>query len=420
MPLRGTGKMPEEDDALVRTTRWVSKRFGQYYHGTNLHLPSRYTRREWAFLFFDKSFMIRHIGFERRSQIQDYFRKEIPRHAYYSTAYYEDPGARTMNEKGWQGATLIFDLDADHLEGAGQMEYGDMLAAVKKEFIKLVDLWLVKKMGYEHENIKVVFSGGRGYHAHIEGPGVTGLNAFERREIVDLVTGKADLSKFLEEVPYHSGMRIDGRGYSSHTFELPDPSVGDWRGDLSRETIHFFKNLDFLIRDDMRKEAAIALAEVTDKSEDEADEFLDFLEQADDAGHRRLDRLFEDRKLDFEKGLGQAFWRHLAEKLFVRMAGEADEPVTADTKRLIRLPSSLHGKTGFKVIELTREELDVFDPVIDAIAFSNDPLKIESHVDAEINLGGQTHQLEEGKVTEVTEHTAVFEFLRGMAQLPMD
>ena len=34
--------------------------------------------------------------------------------------------------------------------------------------------------------------------------------------------------------------------------------------------------------------------------------------------------------------------------------GETDEPVTADVKRLIRLPGSLHGKSGLKVVTLTR------------------------------------------------------------------
>jgi len=412
--------IPEDDGGLVRTTRWLTKRFGRYYQGTKLDLPRRYTKREWAFLYFDKSFMNRHLGFDGRSKIEDYVRTHVPRHAYYSTAFYEAPAARTMVEKGWLGATLIFDLDADHIEGSAEMDYKDMLAIVKKEFIKLVDVWLVKKLGYDHENIHMVFSGGRGYHAHIEGQDVLELNTFERREIVDLVTGKADLSHFLREVSFHSGTRMDGRGYSSRTFELPDPQRGDWKGDLSRRTMRFFKDIDIMIKDDLRDQAADALVMVTDKDKDDAMEFLDFLEHADNAGHRRIDRLLEDRRLDFQKGLGQSFWNRLAEQLFVQMAGEADEPVTADIKRLIRLPSSLHGKTGFRVIEMTRDELDDFDPLTDALAFGDDPIEVEAHVDATIDLGGHEHTIAAERRTTLPEYAATFALLRGMAQIPSD
>ena len=42
-----------------------------------------------------------------------------------------------MKEKIWQGADLIFDLDADHLRNAPK-SYGEMLVLVKKETQKLL------------------------------------------------------------------------------------------------------------------------------------------------------------------------------------------------------------------------------------------------------------------------------------------
>ena len=412
--------MPEDgDEALKRTSRWLVQRFGTYYQGIKLHLPPRYTRREWAFLYFDRSFMVRHISFERRSQIQDYFRKEVPRHAYYSTAYYEDPGARTMNDKGWQGATLVFDLDADHLEGADKMEYGEMLAAVKKEFIKLVDRWLIDKLGFDQRDVGIVFSGGRGYHAHVEDPRVLELNAFERREIVDLVTGKADTTRFLEKEAFHSGTRMDGRGYASHTMRMPDPGRGDWRGDLTKETLAFFRGLDDMQASGREDEAVTRLAALAEIDEDEAREVLRLLVEGKD-GQRRLDRLQAERRIDLQQGLGERFWQRIAAKLFVQMAGEADEPVTADTKRLIRLPTSLHGKTGLRVMELSREQLDDFDPLVNAIAFGDNPVEVEGLVDASFNIGGRDHTLAQGRRTALPEHAAVFACLRGMAQIAGD
>ena len=72
-----------------------------------------------------------------------------------------------MDEKGWLGADLVFDLDADHLEGAHDMTFEEMLAEVKVEFKKLLDSYLLGDFGFDEKDILIVFSGGRGYHAHV-------------------------------------------------------------------------------------------------------------------------------------------------------------------------------------------------------------------------------------------------------------
>ena len=115
--------------------------------------------------------------------------------------------------------------------------------------------------------------------------------------------------------------------------------------------------------------------------------------------------------------MGPTFWEKIAGSLFVRLAGEADEPVTADTKRLIRLPTSLHGKTGFRVMELTRDQLDDFDPLVDTLAFGDDPVEVVGLVDQTFGLGGAEHTLSTERRTALPEYAAVFACLRGMAQI---
>jgi DNA primase small subunit len=279
-----------------------------------------------------------------------------------------------------------------------------------------VDRWLIGKLGFDARDVGIAFSGGRGYHAHIEDPRVLELNAFERREVVDLVTGKADTDKFLEKEAFHAGMRQDGRGYSRHTLRMPDPARGDWRGDLTRQTLAFFQDLDSMQASGREDEAVSRLATLGEIGEDEARDVLHMLVEGE-PGHRRLDRMVTDRIIDLQEGLGERFWERIAGKLFVSMAGEADEPVTADTKRLIRLPTSLHGKTGFRVVELTRDQLDAFDPLVDALAFGEDQVEVEGLSDQTFNLGGSQHALAAGRRTALPEHAAVFACLRGMAQL---
>ena len=88
-------------------------------------------------------------------------------------------------------------------------------------------------------------------------------------------------------------------------------------------------------------------------------------------------------------------------------AGETDEPVTCDIKRLIRLPGSLHGKTGFKVVKINLEKLKNFNPLNDAIAISENEIKIDLKKDYKINMKDEEFKLKEG-INAIPEFLAVF------------
>lgn len=101
----------------------------------------------------------------------------------------------------------------------------------------------------------------------------------------------------------------------------------------------------------------------------------------------------------------------------VREAGvQADEPVTTDTRRLIRLPGSLHAKSGFRVTPLTLKELPDFDPLIDAVPFGEREIKIDSKGSYMIPLMGSRYEIQKG-VQPVPEAVALFLCCRGMAEI---
>ncbi|EQD29721.1 DNA primase small subunit, partial [mine drainage metagenome] len=60
-------------------------------------------------------------------------------------------------EKGWKGAELIFDLDADHLPGATGMSYEQILDEVKRHTLRLVFTFLIGMLGINEESIKLIF-----------------------------------------------------------------------------------------------------------------------------------------------------------------------------------------------------------------------------------------------------------------------
>ena len=95
---------------------------------------------------------------------------------------------------------------------------------------------------------------------------------------------------------------------------------------------------------------------------------------------------------------------------------QVDEPVTTDTRRLIRLPGSLHAKSGFKVVSLDLKELPDFDPLIDAVAFGEREVPVEAHKEYSFSLLGSQYDITKGK-TKVPEAVAVYLCARGMAEI---
>src|SRR5512138_1334695 len=189
------------------TAEFLRQRFTDYYQKTVLVAPPSLEQREWGFILFSpgtETRMRRHIGFTGRGELADYIRTLVPQHVYFSTAYYEKPDAGTMADKGWCGADLIFDLDADHIVRG---PYDQMLSRVKEETQKLLSM-LTDEFGIDPKTIDLVFSGGRGYHVHLRDITFRNWGSSERREMIDYVCGIG-----IEPTAMLSGKLTDAPGW---------------------------------------------------------------------------------------------------------------------------------------------------------------------------------------------------------------
>ncbi len=151
-----------EEERVQATLRYLKAKFKQHYRQEPVELPPRFGRREWGFIFFEGGYVQRHLGFGSEADLNGFLSSRVPAHVYHSAAYYETPGAPTMAEKGWMGADLIFDLDADHIPGWQKLGYGGMLEAVKAQVIRLIDEFLERDLGFPAKEMAIAFSGGRG------------------------------------------------------------------------------------------------------------------------------------------------------------------------------------------------------------------------------------------------------------------
>jgi DNA primase small subunit len=103
-------------------------------------------------------------------------------------------------------------------------------------------------------------------------------------------------------------------------------------------------------------------------------------------------------------------------KRLLTRAALADEPVTTDTKRLIRMPTSLHGGSGMRVQPLELRDLHDFDPLTDAVVFGTRDVKVDQKFPLRMPMLGSTYELQKGIIT-VPEAVAVFLCCRGMAEI---
>lgn len=390
--------------------------FQRYYQSYPPRAPDRLDRREFGFMFFDREYVQRHLAFGEPGQLRSYLQGQVPSHAYYSSAYYQLPAASTMEEKRWLGADLVFDLDADHVKGAEGLTYAEMLARIKVELLRLLDDFLLGDLGMDTSHLKIVFSGGRGYHIHVVDARLATLRSHERREIVDYIAG-TDLNMewvFPERIT--NARSFKGVSLESRVRVIPDETSGGWRRRMrdgvrwlveemrSRDLVDLKARLPTLANE---SDATIKgmLRDLYSKSgtRDGADLML-----SGNAFSSFTDR----RHLDL-------FLRLLEVEVKPRFTAEIDEPVTSDIKRLIRLPLSLHGKTGLKVTPMDREELTGFDPLRDAVPdiYPESPIEVYAPRPVDVEIKGRRFRAE--GVCEVPVYAAVFMIGRRMATLEM-
>jgi DNA primase small subunit len=369
------------------TLEFVRQRFVSYYRQGHLGVPPALEQREWGFIFFDAKpevRMRRHLGFGSPDECLEYIRSMVPAHAYYSTAYYAHPAAGTMGEKGWTGADLIFDIDADHLIRG--VPYDVMLARVKEETEKLIDM-LTDELGFSPRTLSLVFSGGRGYHVHVRDPRVMGWGSRERREVVDYLCGTGIEPQML----FASGNGSSGwqRRFSAALKGYADKLLADGE-----------------------KAALKHLKGMKGVGETYAGRFLGALQGFGGEGVRPTDAILTSPVMQTLLAVegGELL------PLLREQAALVDEPVTTDIKRLIRMPTSLHGGSGLRVVEMPPGDLADFDPLLDAVVFGEREVKIDLAFPLAMPILGNTWKLRKG-TNVVPEALAVFLCCRGIAEI---
>lgn len=395
-------------------------------------------KREFAFLTWDKNYMIRHKAYVNSKDLSSALKSLVPRHSYSSAAVYSVPDAKKMSDKGWLGCDFVVDIDADHmdLECAHNHDYhfcqkcdyyntGDppqkcpecgnskfdkqqwlcdeCLEASKQEIYKIMNMFK-SDFGLMEDDFHVKFSGHRGYHLEIYDSRIREFSSEDRRQLVDYLTGTN--FKPAGTFKFKSGM------HSYLGSLMSDPG---WHGKIAQ------KLYDILQFDNTAEFEA------------------SYGESALD--HSVLNRLYEPENYRYLKnqlknenpnwtmnGFGKVSYSKLLEFLLSEISCEVDVPVSIDIHRLLRLQYSIHGKTGFLVQPVSLFDLKFYDPLTESLLFnaksssdSKDGLmkvKITSDIVPKIRISDYMYgPYQKGEIIEVPEAAAVFLICKKVADV---
>jgi DNA primase small subunit len=408
----------------VQSRLFVERLFREYYanEGCRVTAPSLIEKREFGFISFD-NVMVRHRAFTDEGELCGFLKDFVPSDAYYSCAHYENPRA-DMEKKGWLGADLIFDIDADHIPtpcdkvhdewvcgacsfagkgvapercpACGQEKFEVStwpcevcLQSAKQETIKLLDV-LIQDFGFSEKEIYLFFSGHRGYHVHVESEIVKTLDALTRKEIVD----------------YFSGLGLDASFYGLNEihWRARSPSqrspLGNfgWRRRLTQGLQNFILSAE---EDDFRK--------------------VGLKKNAVEAILRNKESILKNwlsaEAWSGVRGVGFESLRKITEHVIKLQSVKIDTVVTTDIHRLIRLAGTLHGKTGFKKVGFPVSAIDDFDPFKDGVAFKGGTLKVSVSDAPVFRIGDEAFGPYKNQEVELPTAAALLLVCKGRAEI---
>ncbi len=394
--------------------RFVQRLFRRYYEKeyTNPFIPSDFEKREFGYMPFGQKIMVRHISFKTFEELKKTLVNEAPLHVYRSAAVYMFPQA-PMEEKGWVGSELIFDIDADHLEtkckrihdyfqclSCGSLapdkaskcttcdgEIIDVkmvcdlcLNKAKDEMRKLID-FLTSDFGMDPSTMTLSFSGNRGYHLAVKGEEVMELDRAARQEIVEYITGTHIDMRFY-------GLPGAGPGFEDH----------GWGGRIARGSLAI-------------------LTKLAAGDDETVEKISTYLNPREVSKMAELARYWKDRpRWDLLKtGKRSSKLEALIKMAVEYSASHVDTVVTTDVHRLLRLSDTLNGKTALKACTIKINDLDTFDPLRDSVALDRmEQVEIRVFKMPAFKLGGETFGPFGNEVVKLPIYAAAYILCKGL------
>ncbi|MGC8676410.1 MAG: DNA primase catalytic subunit PriS [Candidatus Micrarchaeia archaeon] len=356
--------------------------------------PDKIEQREFGFGVIGNKIAGRHYAFKNAAMLKDYLVNNAPAFVDYSAAYYKSPDARPMEKKGWLGSELRFDLDASDpkyacSKHAASWLCDERLDAVKRDTLLLIEDFLFGDFGFSQNDIKINFSGNRGYHVHVNSQAVMQLDAKAREEICNYIKPAKVPAYVL--FPDLSGNK------RKQSFSGPKPDEGGWRGKFARAFI-----------ERLGSESALEELGIKESIAKRLSKEKELVEMGIRNGNWGITRI----------PMKEIYWNTAIEKIVWEKSVYIDANVTKDPSHLMRLPNTIHGGSGLLAKKIgSVAELESFDPLKDAVVFKNGHVRVRATTPYELRICGSTYGPYSNAEAELPICVGVYLYLKGFADI---
>jgi len=412
---------------MANEEAFLRKLFQNFYQKHEIEGPPETETREFGYGVFRRKIVNRNLAFRDKKALNFFLRQSVPFFVSYSSALYRFPSRRPMEAKELLSADLVYEFDADDFhglkcgrkhdfwkcpkcgkEGRGSQEVcdecmtplkveqwfcTDCLDGAKEKVFALLE-FLEDDFGFS-EGIAINFSGRAGYHVHVRSEAVRSLPHSARIELIDYLTanGLNIFSHFKKEATFFSCP--------------PQKEKVGWPQRI------LFELVSLLEEGDVEKISIMGGISLTEAKRlvRERKQILSSINE-----RRTIPSIF-GRVSSKGESKSDKFWQSFLGGIVTKIA-PIDRQTSIDINKIVRLPETLHGETGFISKDLSRDELKEFNPFDDALAFSMDEtVKVFINKAPRFYLAGREFGPFENLETELPLAAAVFLLARGAASL---
>lgn len=363
------------------TVSYLRDLFKNYYRNNPVTSPIAIETREVGIGEYGKKISSRHLSFRDVSGLNKYLVEKTPFFVSYSVGYYKFPDRRPMENKELFGADIVYEFDADDFNlpcknehdvwfckvcgefGNGHKDVcpkcqgkteitewvcDKCLGHAKNETLRLMD-FLENDFDLDPKSFVVSFSGSKGYHLRVTDKSIIPLSKSSRLQMMNYIQGKnLDLKQL-------------GFEFKEKQWYCPSPkSFG-----LSGKLLSFLK--DYIIKvttEQMISDLNITKQKAT-KIYDNKEVILNKMDN-----NILWHSFSKDSKSDAK------FWEDLLNLAISKICFRIDPMSSSDIYKIMRMPDTIHGGTGFLSSTIkTKEELVNFNPLSDAVIFREDRTK---------------------------------------------
>lgn len=404
----------------MQAAQFLRQKFRDYYRAHRIESVPAIEQREFGIGEFGKKISQRHLAFKSVNELNSFLQTEVPFYISYSCAYYRFPASKPMEAKAFEKADLIYEFDADDLrtdckqahdswlcekcgaKGKGAVEActgcgsapkleqwvcDECLGEVKKQVLQLLEI-LHDDFGLTG-GMSINYSGSKGYHIHVRSADIQKLPQHARVELVDYLTA--------EKIDFRNlGFYLD----ENKRFVCPTTEFAKgWAGKLLQEAQLLFERGN-------AEEIAVAGAISVRESKELLKDFPKIVRG-----------IKQGMLLQLPGRKTEKFWTAVLQYCTERLKLKIDRQTSVDIAKIVRVPETIHGGSGLLAKSLPVSALKGFEPLKEAVAFGDAPVKLRIKKTPKFSLNGCNFGPFENAETDLPEFAAVYLLAAGKAEI---